>query len=100
MISYRAPAYTPRYLGQPVVTPTPVPALVPTGQATGTISPNLPLIFSIAAIGGAAAGWLLSTIYPMLDKRMKMDSTKKLFGTIGGALGGLAGTGTVLLFKD
>lgn len=59
--------------------------------------PGMPLVIAASVGGGALAGWLLTMAMSKVDKRFPKNMS--LPGAVGGAIGGLAGLGTMLLLK-
>lgn len=86
-----------RAMGQ--AAPTPAPAAAP----APTIKPNAPVVLGIGTAGGAILGYVLSLVlvprmHPRKSKSEVADMAK--YGALGGAIGGLTGVGTMLLFKS
>jgi hypothetical protein len=98
MITFQVVPVRPAYMGQSItVTPPTTPTVVT--PPTPPSQTGVPVYLIAGVIGGAVLGWGLSMVAPKIDSKMKMDGPKKLYGTIGGAVGGLAGVATTLLLK-
>lgn len=91
------PRYASRYMGQ---IPTPEPSTAPAPAIPAPTKVNIPLVLGVSAGSGALLGFLGTILWQKLDKRMQQGAEMRLFGAVGGLLGGLTGAGTILLLKD
>lgn len=78
-------------------------APTPAAPAPATLKLNVPVVLGVSTALGAILGFVLTKVLrPHMSPRQtkaEIDSLAK-FGALGGAIGGLAGVGTVLLLKD
>lgn len=87
-----------RGLGQTTPTPT-----IPNNPAPAAPAPklNTPVVLGITTATGAILGYALSFLPPFTKGKSKAEvSSMSKFGALGGAIGGAAAVGTMLLLKS